>query len=101
MWITISNENSLENSPCERCGSKRRVSKTWTEEHLTLTGTTTIECSQVICTNPECQEVFDKKLLADTQKREEIKKVKDERDALRKMNAQKNRNVKQQLIKTL
>lgn len=92
MWISISNGKSFVDTPCERCGSKRRISKTWTETHDTFNGVKkTIECSQIICTNDECQESFDKKSVAETKKREELKQTKIKNDEIRKSNALKNR----------
>lgn len=72
--------------PCQRCGSKRRVSKNWIEIHPTLTGTTTVEYSQIVCTNNVCQTEFDKKLLVEEKKRKDMRLKKEVNDATRRAN---------------
>ncbi len=57
--------------PCERCGSKKRIAKKWKEKVPTFNGSTTIEYTQIICTNKACQKEFNKKLLEESKKREE------------------------------
>mgnify|MGYP001563907784 CR=1 FL=1 len=73
--------------PCERCGSKKRVSKTWTKTVPIFNGTTELEYSQIVCTNPVCQRAFDKNLKEETKKREVIRLEKEEKDKMRKANS--------------
>ena len=73
--------------PCPRCGSKRRVSKRWNETIKTLTGTTIVKYSQIVCNNNVCQVEFDRQLLKETQKRQAIKLKKEANDAARKANS--------------
>jgi hypothetical protein len=94
MWITISTEKTIVKKTCDRCGSERRVSKTWTETHETYTGTKSIECSQIVCTNKECQQLFDKKLTAEKEKRDIIQKAKEEKETERKKTAKDIRDAK-------
>ena len=63
--------------PCERCGGKRAVSKTWTEKITTEWGTTILNHTQVICLNKECQAEFDRVLLKEKEKREVMKAMKE------------------------
>lgn len=70
--------------PCPRCGSKQRISKRWKEKVATFSGSITVDCSQIICTNKVCQAAFDKNLLEETQKREQQRKKKEEQDDARK-----------------
>lgn len=79
--------DSYRNQPCERCGSRKRVSKTWKENMDTFTGTTVIEYSQIICTNKACQEAFDKNLLEETKKREVLRKKKEANEITRRANS--------------
>ena len=73
----VSRTLSYESEPCNRCGSKRRVSKTWKESIPTLSGGMVIQIhSQIICTNNQCQAEFDKVIIADRQKREDLRKAK-------------------------
>ena len=67
---------SYESEPCNRCGSKRRISKTWKEKIPTLTGGILIQFhSQIVCTNTVCQNAFDKLLFEEKQKREDLRKA--------------------------
>lgn len=79
--------NTYLDQLCERCGSKRKVAKTWKEKIPTFSGTTMVEYSQIICTNKECQEENEKQLVKDSEKREEIRVKKQENDTIRKANA--------------
>jgi hypothetical protein len=72
----IGNPISSEDIPCERCHSKRKVSKKWTEKIENTGGFMVIEHTQIICTNKECQAEFDKTVLADAEKREKLKQTK-------------------------
>lgn len=87
----ISNVISYLNQPCERCGSKKRISKTWTERLPTLTGTTIIKHSQIVCTSEVCQAEFDKHLLEESKKREAVKLNKKANEATSKARKNKSR----------
>lgn len=73
--------------PCERCGSKKRISKTWKEKVPTFTGTTVVEYSQIVCSQKDCQMAFDKDQLEQTEKREAIKHTKELTNIARKAHA--------------
>lgn len=64
--------------PCPRCGSEQKVSKTWKETVKTFSGEVEVECSQIICTNADCQEEFDKNLAADNKKKAAIRVKREE-----------------------
>src|SRR5436190_306086 len=66
-------QNSFVKQPCERCGSKKRISKTWKEKIPTLSGVTEVEYSQIICTNIVCQTEFDENLEKERKKRESLR----------------------------
>ncbi len=86
----ISNVTPYLNQPCERCGSKKRISKTWTEKLPTLTGTTIVKHSQIVCTSEICQAEFDKQLLEERKKREAMRFNKETKEA--KSKAKKNKS---------
>ncbi len=73
--------------PCERCGSKKRVEKTWKETQQTFSGTTIVEYSQIVCTNKVCQATLDKNLLEEARKRKALKLTKEANDLARKANS--------------
>ena len=81
----IGNQIESYDIPCDRCNSPRKVSKTWTEKIKNEYGTMVIHHSQIICTNVECQKVFDKKLKEEVKKRKELQQIKqdnaDQREA--------------------
>lgn len=72
--------------PCERCGSKKRISKTWIEEIKTSFGTSSIEASQIVCSNAVCQSVFDERRAEEVVRINERKLKKEEQDKIRKDN---------------
>jgi hypothetical protein len=72
----IGNPKLSKDSLCERCNSKRRVSKTWTEKIKNPNGFMTLYHTQIVCTNKECQSAFEKTILADIEKREKLKMAK-------------------------
>lgn len=78
--------NKKSEKPCERCGSERIVSKTWTKTIKTFDGKSTLIFEQVICTNRECQIRFEKAAKAEKQKQNEIKRKKEELELKRKEN---------------
>lgn len=70
----IGNSKASHEKLCERCGSKRRVGKTWTEKFKNDSGNIMIlQHTQVVCTNKECQAAFDKFLNEENAKREKLK----------------------------
>ena len=72
---------------CTRCGSKKIVSRTWKETIETFAGTSEIEISQIVCTNQECQGVFEENLAKETIRQQEVKKKKAEQLEARKESA--------------
>ena len=59
--------------PCDRCGSKKIISKTWNETIATFNGKSIIEHSQIVCIDSICQKAFDIKMLEEAKKREILK----------------------------
>lgn len=84
--------NSYLNQPCDRCGSKKSVSKTWIEKYATISGTSSVEVSQTICTNPVCQALFEKNRAEEVERINERKLKKEEQDQIRKDNIAKTRS---------
>ncbi len=82
---------SYLDTPCERCGSKRRVAKTWIEKVPNLTGTTTVEFSQIVCTNEACQKTFDENLKKEKQKRESLRQERESHMQDNKLRNQRNK----------
>jgi len=72
--------------PCERCGSKKRISRSWTEKAQTMAGVSILEMSQIICTNKACQDLFEKNRAEELIKINERKTAKEEQDKIRKEN---------------
>ena len=79
---------------CDRCGSKRRVSKTWIENLDTFSGKSRLEVSQITCSNKVCQKAFEDALAITLEKSRKIKEEKGKQDIIRKANIQKNRLAK-------
>ena len=75
--------------PCDRCGSRKIVSKTWEEKLQTSLGDTIIEVSQTICSNKECQEQFNKDRSEEVDRINARKAAKEEQDKIRKDNIAK------------
>jgi len=69
----IGNTIAYVDRPCDRCGSKRKISKTWTEKIKNPNSTMVLENTQVVCTNKECQEAFDRAEMKEKEKREKRK----------------------------
>jgi hypothetical protein len=69
--FTIS-QNSFLDQPCERCGGKKRMGKSWKETVPIFTTSTVIEYSQIKCVNDDCQEAFEKKLEEEEVKRQQL-----------------------------
>ena len=72
--------------PCERCGSKKIISKTWIEKLETMKGVSVLEISQIICTDKLCQELFDKNREEELAKINERKLAKEVQDKIRREN---------------
>lgn len=93
MSINISSANAYLNEPCQRCGSKRRVAKTWKEKIPTFSGGfSVVEYSQIVCINKECQSAFDKLQLEEEKKREDLRAKRASNLAERKANSLKQAN---------
>lgn len=74
--------------PCDRCGSKRYIARTWKEKIPTYSGGfTVVECTQIKCSNKVCQKEFEQRQADETAKREVNRIKKEENDAIRKANA--------------
>lgn len=86
MKIIISSGKTYLNEPCNRCGSEKRVAKKWKETIPTLTGTTVIKHSQIVCMNEVCQMQSDELLFKEAKKRQDVRTQKEANNALRKAN---------------
>lgn len=74
--------------PCERCGSKKFISRVWKEKIPTYSGgLTEVEYSQIDCTNTACQQAFLQQQAEEAKRKEAIRVKKIETDALRKANS--------------
>lgn len=72
----VGNSVSSSELPCDRCGSKRKVAKVWTEKIQNSSGFMTLQHTKIDCTNKECQAAFEKLIQADIDKREKMKLTK-------------------------
>jgi hypothetical protein len=72
----IGNSDTVTIKPCSRCGSKRKVTKTWIEKIENSAGFMTLKHTEYKCTNKECQAEFERVLEADNLKREKLKQIK-------------------------
>lgn len=61
---------------CTRCGSKRKVSKKWTEKIPNSSGFMVLYHTEYKCLNKECQAEFEKLILAEQEKRDKLKQLK-------------------------
>lgn len=86
MKIIINSGKVYLNEPCNRCGSEKRVAKKWKETIPTLTGTTVVKHTQIVCMNEVCQMQSDELLLKEAKKRQDVRAQKQVNDALRKAN---------------
>ena len=84
--VSSKNKSSYLDQPCERCGSPKKILKTWEEEMKTSLGSTTIIVSQSICTNKACQDLFDKNRAEDLVKIDQRKEAKEKQDQIRRDN---------------
>ena len=69
----IGNPKPSKDIPCERCHSKRKIGKKWTEKIKNASGYMVLEHVQIVCTNKECQMEFERKLIEEEEKKEKIK----------------------------
>jgi hypothetical protein len=79
----IGNSISPSDIPCDRCGSKRKVSKAWTEKIKSDHGVMILEHKEIICTNKVCQAEFEAVLKKENEKRAKIHQIKVDNDAKR------------------
>ncbi len=79
----IGNSTSSSEIPCPRCGSKRKVSKVWTEKIKNDHGVMVLQHTEIICTNKECQAEFEDVLKKENEKRAKMHEVKMANDAKR------------------
>lgn len=93
MKININSAKSFLNKPCDRCGSKKRVAKTWKEKVPTFSGSTIIEYSQIVCINKLCQAKFDEQLIEERKKREAVRAIREENAAIRKANSLRTKKI--------
>lgn len=64
--------------PCERCGSKKALTKVRKSKVQNLSGTSDIEYSQIICVSAACQKEFEKNLEEKILKADAIKLKREE-----------------------
>lgn len=90
--------NAYLNQPCERCGSKRFLSKAWKEVSLNDSGREiSVEYTQVDCTDKACQKEFEKTQVLEAEKRKEIRDRKEANDLVRRARFAKARILKKVL----
>ncbi len=65
---------------CTRCGKQRIVVKTWEEN----SGNSVLFCTTTACPDPKCQEIVDRKLAAQKQKKEDTVRDREKRRELAK-----------------
>jgi hypothetical protein len=88
--VKITSSSSFVDQPCERCGSKKKISKTWKEAFEMYSGSTMVEISQIVCVNKVCQRSFDENRAEEIVKKNELKLKKEVQDKLRKENMLRN-----------
>lgn len=63
---------------CTRCGSERKLSKSW-EEKIELYGrVSTVTHTEYVCTDPECQKIVEGQLADQKEKRVQQEQRKEE-----------------------
>ncbi len=65
--------------PCPRCGAPRVIAKTWDEEIETISGTSRVKHTLMICADAECQAKVDSDVAKQEQKREAAILAKEQR----------------------
>ena len=68
-------------NPCTRCGKERIKSKTWKETVTNYMNTTVVVHTETVCPDPECQKIVEKDLVVQKEKRDVIRRNKEERAA--------------------
>lgn len=71
----IGNPKPAQDIPCERCHSKRKIGKKWTEKIKNASGYMVLEHVKIVCTNKECQMEFERKLVEEEEKRIKLKEA--------------------------
>jgi hypothetical protein len=72
---------------CDRCGSKRVVVKTWREKIKNYSGSFTyLKMTKTICSNTECQKLFEKKRAETLKRNKEMMLKKEAQEKIRKEN---------------
>lgn len=79
----IGNSIPTVDLPCDRCGSKRKIAKSWTEKIKNDHGTMILEHKDIICTNKECQKAFDETISKEKEKRAKLHQIKLDNDSKR------------------
>jgi hypothetical protein len=69
--------------PCERCGSKKKLTKIRNESISNIGGASILEYSRIICTDSVCQAEFETKIEEKKQKDESIRLKREENKAAR------------------
>ncbi len=65
-----------DTNPCIRCGKQRIPSRTWEENIQTYSGVSLVVHTEAICPDEKCQEIVDKELSVEREKREAIRESK-------------------------
>ena len=79
------------NDPCDRCGSKRIISKSHTEVIETFSGPQKIVVSVIKCTNKTCQKAQEDMNAADKRQSDERREKKEKQESVRRNNIQLSR----------
>ena len=99
--IKISEDISLTQL-CDRCGSKKRISKTWKEKIPTFDGQIRIvKYTELVCINSTCQAAFDKQMKDEAKKLKDAKEKREEIALERKKEALKNPRNSKKIVKGL
>lgn len=80
-------------NPCVRCGTERIVLKTWKEHVNTFFGNSTVVHTETVCPNKECQKLVNKEIAYQQEKRDKIKKDKEERGIQNKTGREKRKSI--------
>ncbi|HEX7042542.1 MAG TPA: hypothetical protein VF189_04790 [Patescibacteria group bacterium] len=59
--------------PCDRCGNKRKIDRIWTETVQNFTGSVKVKHQQIVCSNKDCQEKFEKAYSDELLKKEKLR----------------------------
>lgn len=77
--------------PCPRCGAPRVIAKTWEEELETISGTSKLKHTLMVCEDADCQAKVDSEVAKQEQKRAAALLAKEQR-MQRAMNHSHNRS---------